>query len=86
MMTRRSFIASMGLAGAAVALATAGVSGAAADVWLDQPLRLGDMIQFEGTYAINPITQRTTPYLQWFVVTAVDGDTIETHPRRKASA
>jgi hypothetical protein len=38
-----------------------------------ETLRPGDYFTIEGAYAINPVTRKRTPHLQWFVATQEAG-------------
>lgn len=78
MMTRREFIASLGLAAGAVAFVSAGGELPVAET---AALRVGDCFTIAGRYAVHPVTRHATKQLQWFMVTAIDGDTISLTPR-----
>lgn len=83
--TRRAFLASLGVAAAAVTLnglpwpAPADLS---APTFTSEFLSVGDVFTISGRYAINPITRKPTTHLQQFRVTAVSGDDVSVTPHR----
>ena len=38
-------------------------------LWVSEALNRGDLFTIEGVYAMNPVTMRQTPHLQYFTVT-----------------
>lgn len=80
-MNRRQFLASLGVAAGALALNGLPLPAAPDTAALDTIFTRGDIITFDGVFAVNPYTRRVTPYLQQFVVTEVTSGGCAFHPR-----
>jgi hypothetical protein len=75
MLTRRAFLAAIGVTAAAVA--TAGWS----EPGLDQALLVGDVVTIPGVLAVNPSTRKAIPGMsRLFVVIGIEGDRVQLCP------
>lgn len=84
-MIRRTFLKAFGAAilGLTLTKTLPGIGGADAQAIPEPPsqeFRVGDVLTFEGRYAVNPVTRERTDHLQWFIVTATDGSKMTLHP------
>ena len=75
-MIRRAFLKAFGTAilGLALTKTLPGIGGADTPAIPEPPsheFRVGDMLTFEGRYAMNPLTRARTDHLQQFIVTAI---------------
>lgn len=80
-MNRREFLKAAGLTAAVVAVG--GVSLAdAGEVALSETFHVGDIFTIAGRYAVSPHTGVELPFLQQFMTTAIQTDTVSFHPSR----
>ncbi len=87
-LSRRGFLQRIGAAAVALTLARhlPGIAGRPEPLGeppsVEIAFQKGDIITFEGRYAINPITQRSTGHLQQYQVieTVAVGEPVTVHP------
>jgi hypothetical protein len=78
-MNRREFLASVGVAAAAVAVN--GIPLSEVPIALnDEIFHVSDVFTIAGKYAFNPVTMKETQHLQHFIVTAVLQDSVKFMP------
>ncbi len=84
-MFRRAFLKAIGsaLIGATLARTLPGIAGEPPILTTPtyETFRPGDVFTIEGKYAFNPVTRQQTDHLQYFMVTAVDGDNMTVIPQ-----
>lgn len=80
-LTRREFVAGLGMAAGAVAFAPSSLLPPA--VVENATLLVGDVFTIAGRYAVHPLTRKATTHLQQFVVTAVNGATMSMSPQSR---